>query len=286
MPIVLGLAAALSYGLSDFVAGLLSRRIHYAQVALVGNVVALIVTSLAFLLTIGGGPTPEALSWGAASGIGAALGSLLLYRGLARGRMGVVAPISAVTAAAIPVVIGVALGDRPSAAAWSGVLIAIAAIWLVSTSAGQPPGEEPGRRTSGAGVVDGVLAGVAFAALFVALKLAGNDSGLWPVVAGQTSSLLVLTIVLFGSDARRTSTGLDRPDLARAASVGIFGGAAVVLYFLSSQAGLLSIVAVLTSLYPAVPVLLATIVLRESISGRQFVGLVLAATSVLLILLG
>jgi drug/metabolite transporter (DMT)-like permease len=201
--------------------------------------------------------------------------------------MGVVAPLSALTAAVIPVMIGVALGDRPTVVAWSGVLLALAAIWLVSTSV--RPAVDGGPVPPpllAAGVRDGLLAGVAFALLFVSLKLAGDGSGLWPVVASQSSSLAVLTVVLFGTVSRPEHIGLAPRDLVGAASVGAFGGSAVVLYFLSSQAGLLSIVAVLTSLYPAATVLLAIALLREAISRRQSVGLLLAGASVVLIVIG
>jgi drug/metabolite transporter (DMT)-like permease len=285
--VVLGLGAALAYGLSDFIAGRLSRRMHYALVALVGNVVAFGSTILALVLSTPAVPTSDALLWGAASGLGGGFGTLMLYRGLGRGRMGVVAPLSALGAAVLPLVVGVVLGDRPSPPAWVGVLLALPAIWLVSTSA-RPGADGDGGtlRMSTAEVVDGLLAGVGFALLFVGLGLAGEGSGLWPVVAGQASSVAMLAAVLAGSlrgvDIQRTTSR----DYAGAASVGVLGGAASILYFLSTHEGLLSIVAVLTSLYPAVTVLLAAVVLHEAISRRQGVGLALAGLAVVLIVLG
>ncbi len=285
--VVLGLGAALAFGVSDFVAGRLSRRLHYALVALVGNFVALGVTALALVGSPYAGPQPEALLWGAASGVGGGFGTLMLYRGLGRGRMGVVAPLSALGAAVLPVLVGVALGDRPSMAAWAGVLLALPAIWLVSTSARRE--EEAGGggpRVSKGEVVDGLLAGAGFALLFVGLGVAGEGSGLWPVVAGQASSVVLLAAVLVGTlrgmDIRRSAVR----DLAGAASVGILGGAASILYFFSTHEGLLSIVAVVTSLYPAVTVLLAAAVLHEAISRRQGIGLALAGLAVVLIVLG
>lgn len=286
MTIVLGLAAALAYGMSDFVAGLLSRRVHFAQVALIGNVAASALIVLALAATDHPVPTPPALLWGVASGVGSAFGTLTLYRGLARGRMGVVAPLSALGAAALPVVIGVGLGDRPSAQAWLGVSLALPAIWLVSTS-GHDGAELSGRsRLAASGVFDGLFAGVAFALLFIGLKLAGNSSGLWPVVAGQGMALVLLTTVLVGTQRTVEQHRLRSPDVAGAVAVGALGACGAICYFLSTQAGLLSIVAVLTSLYPAATVVLAAVLLREGVSRRQAAGLLLAGPSIILIALG
>jgi drug/metabolite transporter (DMT)-like permease len=285
LAVFLGLGAAFAFGVSDFVAGRLSRRLHYALVALVGNFVAFAVTVLALLASPFAGPVSEALLWGAASGVGGAFGTLMLYRGLGRGRMGVVAPLSALGAAVLPVLVGVALGDRPSVPAWVGVLMALPAIWLVSTSPRPEKAGVGGPRVSRGEVVDGLLAGAGFALLFVGLGVAGEGSGLWPVVAGQASSVVLLAVVLMG---RLRGMGIRRPagrDLAGAASVGVLGGAASILYFFSTHEGLLSIVAVLTSLYPAVTVLLAAMVLHETISRRQGVGLALAGLAVVLIVL-
>src|SRR3990170_2124335 len=135
LAIALGLGAAVAYGLGDFIAGRLSRRVHYALVALIGNIAAFGVAVLGLGVSTAGGPTTEALLWGVGSGLGGGFGALMLYRGLGRGRMGVVAPLSGLGAAVLPVVVGVVLGDRPSPPAWMGVLLALPAIWLVSTSA-------------------------------------------------------------------------------------------------------------------------------------------------------
>jgi uncharacterized membrane protein len=290
MPIVLGLAAAFAYGLSDFFAGILSRRVHYSLVALIGNGVACLATIVALLATTASTPSTQALAWGAASGIGSGLGTLVLFRGLARGRMGVVAPLSALGAAAIPVVIGVVIGDRPSFTAWAGVVLALPAIWLVSTSS-EPVGET-GSSTDGprpvmaSGAIEGLLAGLCFALLFVGLDFAGDGSGLWPVVAGQATGVVIPAIFLAGTVSRLGGVRMPRRDAALITLVGMLGATAAIAYFLSTQDGLLSIVAVLTSLYPAVTVLLARIVLHEPMARRQAVGLVLAGIAVALIVLG
>ena len=159
MAAILGLLAAFGYGLGDFVAGMLSRRVHFAIVAVLSGAVALTVSGLATVIATPVTPEPEALLWGAMSGSGMAVGTLALFRGLGRGRMGVVAPVSAVTAAAIPVVIGVVLGDRPAAIAWAGVALALPAIWLVSATEGEGPAT-PGHVGLAASASDGLVAGL------------------------------------------------------------------------------------------------------------------------------
>ena len=287
MAILLGLTAALGYGAGDFLAGLLSRRIHHVLVALIGDVVALGLTAAALGLTANAGPSSTALFWGAASGVGGGIGTVVLYRGLGRGRMGIVAPLSALGAAAIPVVVGVALGDRPNLIAWAGVILALPAIWLVSTS-GDTTTDEPsaGQLGLAAGVADGLMAGVAFALLFVGLDLAGGESGLWPAAASQVAAVLVLAIVSIAMWRTLGARSLMPRDVVGAASVGVLGAIATIAYFLSTQTGLLSIVVVLASLYPAVTVVLAAVLLQEPIGRRQAIGLVLAGVAVLLIVLG
>ena len=203
LPLLLGLGAALAYGTSDFLGGLLARRIHFGLVSVIGATAAFGVTLLAALVVGGAAPTPSALVLGAISGVGGGLGTMALYRGLGRGQMGIVAPLSALGTAALPVLIGVILGDRPSVAAWAGVALALPAVWLVSTSA-----SSDGGGSLGAGVIDGLLAGVGFALLLTGLGLAGDASGLWPVVASQAMASIVLGIVLMG--VLRSSTDAGR----------------------------------------------------------------------------
>lgn len=287
MAVLLGLAAALSYGLSDFLGGLVARRVHYAVVSLLGYMSACTAVAVALVLSAPPAPTSDVLLWGAVSGIGGGAGTLALYRGLGRGRMGVVAPLSGLGTAALPVLVGVALGDRPSAVAWAGITLALPAIWLVSTpDAGTPEPDGRAEAPLSASVVDGLLAGVGFAVLLIGLGVAGEDAGLWPVAASEVLGVAVLAAALLGLGRARDLVHLPRLALGGSIVVGLLGASAVVLYFLSTQAGLLSIVVVLTSLYPAVTVLLAAVVLHEGIGRRQAVGLGLAAGSIVLIVVG
>ena len=288
--VLLGLGAALCYGLSDYLGGFVSRRVHYAIVALLGYTTATVALVAVVGLSGSPAPTPEALFWGAVSGFGAGLGTLALYRGLARGRMGVVAPLSGLGTAALPVIVGVALGDRPSTLAWLGIAAALPAIWLVSTSpsderiAVATDGPTPSRFSDG--VVDGLLAGVGFAVLLIALDFAGAASGYWPVLASEATGLVVMVVFLALIRRSVIERQISGVVVAGGVAIGLLGGGAVLLYHLSTQQGLLSIVAVLTSLYPAVTVLLAAALLREAITRRQAIGLVLAVVAVVLIVAG
>jgi drug/metabolite transporter (DMT)-like permease len=272
--VVLGLASALAFGLSDFGAGLLSRRLHFAVVGLLSQLAATVVVWAALPWASGAGPGPAALAWGAASGLGAGVGSLALYRGLGRGRMSVVAPLSAVGGAALPVLAGVLMGERLSALGLLGVVLALPALWLVARA------PDPAGGPRAAAVGDGLLAGAGFGLLFIGLQQAGHDSGLWPVAVGQLVSLAVQVVVTAG---RRPPRPAGAWRVAGGLGVGVLGAAATVAFFAATASGLLTVVAVLSSLYPAVTVLLAVLLLRERAGWGQRGGLVLAAVAVALV---
>ena len=281
MAILLGLAPAIAFGVSDYLAGVLSRRLHFTLVGLISQVSA---TALAWAsLPWTGGPRPAtaALAWGALSGIGGGVGSLALYRGLGRGKMSVVGPLSSVGAAALPALAGIALGDRPSPLAIGGVLLALPAIWLVASSSGRPGGE---RAAGPSGVGDGLLAGAGFGLLFIGLARAGDGAGLWPVATGQLTALVLLTVVV---GVRLATTRPALPGGPRALLppllVGCLSVTATLLYFLATHSGLLTIVAVLASLYPGITVLLAWLLLGERITRVQRAGLALCAVAVVAI---
>lgn len=279
MSIVLALASALAYGLSDFLGGLLSRRASpwvIAVLAQAAGAVALTVVAAG----AGGAASGVDLLWGAVSGVGSGLGTYFLYRGLGGGLMNVVAPLSAVGAAVLPVVAGVAIGERPAALAWVGIACALPAIWLVSRTGTESPATAG---PAGAGVRDGLLAGAGFGVLFFALGQVSADAGLWPLTLGQGVAVVVLAVgaVL----ARASARAVPRRLVAGALGVGLFAAAATMLYQLAVRGELVSVTAVLTSLYPALTVLLAAIFLHERIHRVQALGLALAAVAVALVAL-
>lgn len=279
MSIVLALGAALAYGLSDFLGGLLSRRASpwaIAVLAQFAGVCALVIVAAGFE----GTPTGADLTWGAVSGVGSGLGTYFLYRGLGSGQMNVVAPLSAVGAAVVPVVIGFALGERPAGLAWIGIACALPAIWLVSSVSTEGPSATT---RSDAGVRDGLLAGAGFGLLFLAVGQVGDDAGLWPLTLGQGIAVIVLAI---GAVAAKTSVrSIPRRLVAGALAVGICAGAATLLYQLAVRGELVSVTAVLASLYPALTVLLAAGFLHERMNRVQGIGLALAAAAVTMVAL-
>jgi drug/metabolite transporter (DMT)-like permease len=233
------------------------------------------------LLAVGGpGPTVHAVAWGLASGLGGGIGTTMLYRGLARGQMSVVGPVSAVAAAGVPVAAGVAMGERPTVLALAGVLVALPAIVLVAAS-----GSASGM--FGPGMLDGLAAGAAFGFMFIGLAQAGHvpgsqGAGLWPVASEQTSSMLLVLAM-----AIRSRVPL-RPAI-RAAGwpvlVGASGMGATLLYFYATHVSMLATAAVLVSLYPGVTVLLARVLLHERFSPVQRAGLSLCTLAVVAIAL-
>lgn len=276
MGIVLALAAALAYGLSDFIGGLAARRTSAWPVAFTVTVGAL-GCSVVVALVASGEPTRSDLAWGTLAGVGSGLGGAFLYRGLAAGRMGVVAPVSAVGAALLPVVVGVSVGERPEPLVWLGVVAAMPGIWLVS--------REPGGGDSlAAGLIDGVLAGIGFGVLFAAIGQVPAGAGYWPLVLEQVSALLAVMAVATVLGARWWPTA--RSEVTGGLLAGALASAAAVGFLLSTQAGLLTVAAVLTSLYPAFTILLAATVLREPIHRGQALGLVLCGVCVALVAAG
>lgn len=276
----LALLCALAYGSSDFLAGLASRRMHYARVGLLAQGAASVAVWLALPVT-GGTPTGQAVVWGALSGVGSGVGSVALYRGFSHGQMNVVGPLSGAGSALVPVCAGLLLGERPSALTLAGVALVVPAIWLISTS-GQGGA---GRGGLVEGAVDGLAAGGGFGLLFVALSRAGDDTGLWPTAVGQLVSLACLAGFVLATARHVPVPGTGR-QRGTAVAGGVLGAVATVSYLLSAREGLLVVVSVLAALYPAVTVLLARVVLHERNTRWQLVGLAVAGAGVVAITLG
>lgn len=264
--VVLALLSAVSYGASDFTAGILSRRAHYVFVGWVAQATAALVACLAVVLQATHLPGTSVLAWSVLAGIGGAAGTLALYLGLAVGHMSIAGPLSAVGAAGIPVILDLVTGGRLSTPALIGIAVALPGIWLVSTTRSAPGYH--------GGVREGLLAGVGFAVLFVGLDRAGSSAGLWPVAISQVTALVVVTLLV----VIRRPPGPRPPWMAT--GPGLLGVAATLLYFLSTHHAPLGVVAVITSLYPAVTVGLAAAVLRERTTRLQNVGLALCAAAV------
>jgi drug/metabolite transporter (DMT)-like permease len=278
MAVVLALASAVVYGASDFLGGLASRRASVFGVGAFSQVAGLL--ALVALLALLGGPTGAAdLAWGAASGLAGATGLLIFFRTLARGVMSVVAPVTAVTAAAVPVLVGLGSGERIGGVAGLGIALALVAVVLVSAEGGLAAL----RAARPASIPPALAAGAAFGVFFVLLDRTGDDTGLTPLVAARLASVtLVLAVALAGGRALRVP-GRAWP-LVLVSGVGDM--AANALFLLATQeGGQLAIVGVLASLYPVSTVVLAQVVLRERLVPAQVAGLASAFAAVVLITL-
>ena len=284
MAILLALGSGLVYGVSDYVGGRASRRWRPIVVTLVAELTLLCVTLVAVPLIESDGPTAPAVGWGIVGGVAGSIGVLGLYLSLSKGNMTVVAPITGVVAAAVPVVVGFALGERPSPLAVVGIVSAMVAVTLVGGAVDGWIGG--GRVTVGwTTVLTAVAVGVAFGMLFVAFSQTG-DSGLWPLLTARLGAtpLLVLAFVWW----RRADPGV-RADLGvvlPGVSIGLMVGVANGLYLLSTRRGLLSLVAVLVALYPASTVALATVLDGERATRWQSVGMIVAVVAVACITVG
>jgi drug/metabolite transporter (DMT)-like permease len=289
MAVVLGLLVALAYGTGDFFGGLAAKRVRTTAVV-IGSfgvaALALVVVHLGWHV-VGDLPTPSTtdLRLGAAAGLLGPVSLGLLYHGLATGRMSVVAPITAVVAATVPLLWGLTSGEEPSGLALVGMGFALVAVVLISAA---PPHEDHPADAPVlplAAVVPPALAsGLGFGFIFVLLGSTSSDAGLWPLMAARPTAIVVTVAVVAAVAWRRgdpVATSLS-PSGAwpTVAAAGVLDVTANACYLAGINAGLLSVVAVLSSLYPAATVVLARFVLHERLHRAQVVGLALAAAGV------
>jgi drug/metabolite transporter (DMT)-like permease len=288
MGALLALTSAICYGIVDFAGGMLSRRAHFAAVTLLGQFGGLVLAVMAALLVAAGDVRLSDLLWGALSGVGSAAAMHFLNRGLSRGAMSTVVPVSAVTSVALSVLCGVLLlGDRPGFLAWTGFAVTVPALWLVADdrSGTSPPGHRKRLPRTGRadGIGDGLLASAGVAVQYLALAQAAPSRGVWPVAAGRVAAVLVLLPV-----AARHGRRLRLPARRCVQALLIGAGAALglILYLLAAQRQLLAVAVVLASLYPALPVVLGFALLHEPLTGRRALGLTGAAVATVLLTLG
>ncbi|WP_433473539.1 EamA family transporter [Spirillospora sp. CA-142024] len=274
--VLLALTSALLYGVADVWGGLLSRRADFAAVALLGQAGGLVFAVAAALFMPATEIAATDLGWGALSGIGTGLAMVFLYRGISRGDLSVVVPVSAVGGVALPVVVGVAfLGDRPAPAAWIGIAVVLPALWLVSRSRSEERG------TVRTALFNGLAASVGIGVQYLALAQAGDDSGIWPVAAGRVAAVVAVAPMMWSPERRFPSGRM----WFWSAVNGGFAAAALVCYLLATREQLVVIAVVLSSLYPVVPVLLGVTALRERLSWPQAAGLGGAGVAVVLLTL-
>lgn len=278
LAVLLALAAAAGWGTSDFLAGTAARRdgsvLRVTVAVYAAGTVAMLALCLCPWLHHGRAAAGSIL-WGAISGAGSGGGALFLIAGFRRAPFSVAGPLSALVGAGLPVVAGVALGERPAGMAWAGVALAFPAIALISASSGGR-----GQRGGLAGVVLGLAAGVGCGVSLAALAKTTASAGLWPLLAMQAAALAVTLAVA------ALSGGLHWPRprtrLPSAAS-GITSALAAAWYLAAAHAGMLTVVAVVTSLFPAGTIILARAYEREKLGPMRLAGLLAAAVCVGLI---
>ena len=277
---MLAILSAASFGAGDFLGGLATKRSTPLRVVGVSQLygfalsVSLLIVFPAEQYTLGD------FGWGAAAGISGGTGLVLLYRGLSRHRMGVVAPIAGGVGATVPAVFGLLAGERPSSLALIGVVVALAAIVIVGWPARNP---RPDSASPSGGTAQAITAGLAFGAFFIFLSRAADTSGVWPLVAARIGSLILIWSLLFAIPGR---ISVRRETNLLVLGAGVLDTVANALYLYASRSGLITLAAVLSSLYPAATVLLARLVLRERMSRLHIGGVALTLLGMALIAVG
>lgn len=277
MSLVLGVLVAACFGTGDFLGGLASRRIATLVALGLAQATAL-VGAVVVALAAGGEPTTQDYLLGALAGVlnVAALGCL--YQGLAIGRVSVVAPLAAVLGAVIPVGWGLLVGERPSALAMAGVVLAVAAAGFISRSP-----DEDERAAGRASTLLALAAGVGFGLSFICYVSTGEDSGLWPVLTARAAAVVGVGVALA---VARPSLRTERAPVVQATAAGLLDVSAAALLLIAARTGLAATVAPVAALGPAFTVGHARLFLRERSTTIQLVGLVLGLAGLALIAAG
>ena len=277
----LALVAAIVWGTADFCGGIVTRRTTPAIVLMLAHGLGLLALLAAMLFHPSGLPTRHTMVFGLIAGLAGGVGLLALYKGLSLGSMGLVAALSGVLAAAVPVLVSFFVESRPSVLKLAGFAVACIAIWLIAYS--------PGTAAHPHGLGLGVLAGVCFGFLLVFLHVAGKDSVLWALTFSRVGSVFcAMTLGIFtAKKSLRTkakeATFRWSAILPLAAAAGLLDTTGNLLYTASSLTGRLDVAAVLSSLYPAATILLAVWLLRERATRSQTAGMILAIVAVVMI---
>jgi drug/metabolite transporter (DMT)-like permease len=282
---ILALLSAALYGAADFIGGSASRRASMFAVVTLSQCSGLVALLLALPFLPPASPAAADLAWGAAAGLAGSLGVGLLYRALAIGTMGVVAPTTSVCAVVIPVLVGSLFGERPGTVVATGIALAIVAIVLLGQESTHPehPASSPPRGGLPAGMWHALASGVAIGGFFLLVSQARTEAGLWPLVAARCAGVPFFAALAVTTGA---SFRLPRTLLVLLVAGGVLDMTANVLYLLATRYGDLAVAVTLSSLYPASTVALARVVLNERLSRSQIIGMVGALVAVVLIVSG
>ena len=265
---------ALSYGIANFSGGVATRKSDVLAVMVWSQLVGVLVGLAVVPLVSDVMPTTEAWLWGMASGLSGGVGLMFFYQGLAAGFASIVSPVAAITGAAVPVLFGLIVGERPEPITWLGVAISIPAILLLSS-----------RQNDSAGRVSislrmGFLAGLGFGGFFILISRGSGESGLWPLIAARSASIpMLLTVAL----VRRRPLHLQKGSRAGAATAGIMDMVANLFFILATRFGILISASIIAGLHPAPTVLLQRIIFHEKLGRLRIAGVILALAGITLI---
>ncbi len=277
MPVLLGFLSSIFWGAGDFAGGISSRRIGAMRAVLYADGAGILFLLAGLLVFPEPIPAISSLLLAALAGLAGSLGLLCMYRAMETGSMSIAAPVSALLAAALPVLVGAVTQGLPGALQIAGFALALAAVWFVS--------QEDGARLHIERLSDlrlPLLAGVGFGTYFVVIHSAAQTATIWPMIASRLAGTVLLTVVVL---SRRESLSIPSRAwglVALNAGLDVGGN---VFYVIASQIGRLDVSAVLSSLYPGVTVLLAWLLLKERINRTQVFGIILALAAIVLMTL-
>jgi drug/metabolite transporter (DMT)-like permease len=278
LSILSGLASAVSWGAADFSGGIISKRSNVFGVVITAQGLGMLLFTV--LALVNGEPFPDhaSLWWSGAAGLCYGFCLPLFYTLLARGRMSVAAPVSAVMAAVVPMVVGLFTEGFPGMWTFTGILLALAAVWLIARGEGGTTTREVRLND----VVLPLLAGMVFGMYFVSMHHASREAFYWPVALARLVSISVLLVYALATRQNWLPQARNFPLIALSGLLDVGGNA---FYILSGQLGRLDTAAVLGSLYPGSTVLLAALFLHERLSGWQKAGVLTALAAILLMTL-
>ena len=271
--VIYGLASAASWGAGDFSGGFATKSGSVLGVLLVGYIVGAVLLSICALWF--GSPVPNLFSFtaGVLAGVVGVIGLAALYKGLASGQMGIVAPLAALTTAALPVLLGIFLEGFPSTLQVMGFFIAFTAIWLLSIP-------EKSQKFEWRQIRLPITAGILLGLSMVFIDQAAEQTVLWSLVVARITGAAVLMALLLIFRKGRMPPKSNYPIVCLA---GVFDTGGITFYALAAHTGRLDTAAVLASMYPATTVLLAWLILKERLSPRQWVGVIAALTAIIFI---
>jgi drug/metabolite transporter (DMT)-like permease len=272
LSVIYGLISAIGWGAADFTGGLASRRSNPYQVLLLAEVAGIFPLLLAALLTREPVPGLATWLWAAAASALGTFGLLLLYRGLAEGSMTIAAPVSALLAAVVPVVVAFITEGLPSQLTIFGFVLALSSIWIISQN-----GDNRDIRLNLRTLQLPLLSGLFFGFYFVLIHQATRQGLFWPLVAARMAGTLIMAAYALVKRGPFLPARGVRPLVILGGVLDVSGN---LFYVLASHAGRMDVAAVLGSLYPASTALLAALVLKEKISPLQFVGIFLALVAI------